>query len=152
MLEFRPLAPSDLPVIHAIECQAHRWPWTEGMLASCLGERYVNRLALWQGQPVGFFIADYLAGESTLMNLCLLPACRGRGWGRALLRHYLALTRALGCECWWLEVRDSNRVALNLYLSAGYRQVGLRQGYYGAGAEREDARVLQRLAELGERP
>ena len=149
MLEFRPLTEADLPCLYAIECQAHRWPWTEGMLASCLGERYVNRLALWQGQPVGFFIADYLAGESTLMNICLTPACQGRGWGRALLRHYLALTKSLGCECWWLEVRASNRVALTLYLSEGYRQLGVRKGYYSAGPASEDALVLQRLDQGG---
>lgn len=129
-----------------IERAAYAHPWSEGLLASCFGERHLGGAACWQGQLVGYYLADWLLDESTLMNLCLLPEYRGRGWGRALLEHYLAHSAGLGCSCWWLEVRRSNVGAQRLYLAAGYRQVGCRKHYYPAGAGREDALVMCRGA------
>jgi ribosomal-protein-alanine N-acetyltransferase len=41
-------------------------------------------------------------------------------------------------------VRPSNHSALALYRHFGFRQIGLRRGYYPATGGREDALVLRR--------
>ena len=43
----------------------------------------------------------------------------------------------------FLEVRPSNTMAIRLYLSLGFEQVGMRRGYYQAVNGREDAAVLK---------
>jgi len=43
-----------------------------------------------------------------------------------------------------LEARPSNLSAIRLYQSLGFRQIGVRRGYYQAIEGREDAIVLKR--------
>jgi ribosomal-protein-alanine N-acetyltransferase len=43
----------------------------------------------------------------------------------------------------FLEVRPSNAIALALYQSLGFAQIGTRRGYYQAVGGREDAAVLR---------
>jgi len=43
----------------------------------------------------------------------------------------------------FLEVRPSNAIAIGLYESLGFEQVGTRRGYYQAAGGREDAAVLR---------
>ena len=49
----------------------------------------------------------------------------------------------------FLEVRPSNAIAMILYQSLGFEQIGTRRGYYQALGGREDAAVLRlRLGDL----
>jgi ribosomal-protein-alanine N-acetyltransferase len=57
-----------------------------------------------------------------------------------LLRAGLTALRRRRVDEVYLEVRESNRSAQALYLSAGFRPVGQRAGYYRN--PREDALVL----------
>jgi [ribosomal protein S18]-alanine N-acetyltransferase len=60
---------------------------------------------------------------------------RGQGVGKSLLDHLLARARASGCEVIHLDVRSDNAVALGLYESYGFTELGRRRGYYrGADA------------------
>ena len=144
MLGFRVLSVLDVPVMLPLEQDAHAYPWSDSVLSASFGERYQNVGAWWQGQLVGFYVADALLDESTLHNLCVAPEYQGRGWGRALLAHYLQQTALAGCRCCWLEVRRSNIRAQQLYLQQGYQQVGIRKGYYRAATGSEDALVMHR--------
>ena len=53
-----------------------------------------------------------------------------------------------GARTLLLEVRPSNEKALALYRHFGFRQIGVRRGYYPAEGGREDALVMTH--ELGE--
>ena len=135
---------SDVSAMLEVEQLAHPYPWSEALLASCFGERYLTYGLYSHSSLVGFYIAELLLDESTLHNICLRPECRGQGWGHSLLDHYLALTQEQGCQQWWLEVRYSNQVAQQLYLRAGYLQVGVRKGYYQTQSGSEDALMMLR--------
>jgi ribosomal-protein-alanine N-acetyltransferase len=50
------------------------------------------------------------------------------------------VARERGVETVYLEVRESNEPALELYRRFGFSQIGLRRGYYDR--PREDARIL----------
>lgn len=145
MIEICTPTPDDLPDMYGIECRANDWPWSESLLASNFGERYHNGLLLVDGVAAGFYIADYVAGESNLMNISVDPAWQGKKLGLKLLEYYLAHTAGMGCNSWWLEVRLSNVKAQNLYEKVGYIQVGYRENYYASADDGEDALVLQRL-------
>ncbi len=69
--------------------------------------------------------------------------------GRTLIRYLLEQAEDAGMVEAFLEVRPSNGIAMLLYQSLGFEQIGTRRGYYQAVEGREDAAVLRlRLGNL----
>ena len=81
------------------------------------------------------------ADEAEILNLCVAPAARRSGSGRALVRAILRRVAALGARAAYLEVRQSNHAARRLYESEGFAPVGRRRAYYRRPVE--DAIVLR---------
>jgi ribosomal-protein-alanine N-acetyltransferase len=90
----------------------------------------------------GYGLLSVAAGEAHLLNLCIDPACQGRGLGRRLLELLLRRAAARTARTVFLEVRPSNQRALRLYRAAGFDEIGHRKDYYPDGAGREDAVIL----------
>ena len=105
------------------------YPWSHHLLSSNFGQRYVNGAIRHQQQVIGFYIADMLLDESTLMNICIDPRWQRHGFGQ-LLEHYLQQTAERGCIQWWLEVRASKNVAAQTLMRKRFHQVGVRKNYY----------------------
>ena len=55
--------------------------------------------------------------------------------GEELLRHMTEKAEADGGGLATLEVRGSNKAAMELYTKLGFREVGRRRGYYSKGGE-----------------
>jgi [ribosomal protein S18]-alanine N-acetyltransferase len=89
----------------------------------------------------GYVIAHHAADEGEILNLAVAPAHRGRGVGRDLVERVLALLSEAGVAAVYLEVRESNAVARQLYYHLGFQEVGRRAGYYRR--PREDAVILR---------
>jgi ribosomal-protein-alanine N-acetyltransferase len=79
---------------------------------------------------VGFVLTRLAADEMEMLNLAVAPARRRRGLGRRLVAEALARGRARGIEQCWLEVRASNRAALDFYRALGFRERSRRRAYY----------------------
>jgi ribosomal-protein-alanine N-acetyltransferase len=60
-----------------------------------------------------------------------------------MLSLLLDRVREAGVGDAFLEVRPTNKLAISLYQSVGFVQVGVRRGYYQAAQGREDALVLK---------
>jgi len=76
---------------------------------------------------IGFLLARETAqGEREILNLAVDPSQRRRGVARALLKAELTQEKSQ----WFLEVRASNKCALELYQNAGFRVIGRRESYY----------------------
>ncbi|MBM7456652.1 ribosomal-protein-alanine N-acetyltransferase [Oceanisphaera litoralis] len=146
---FRPLSADDLDAMLVVEQAAHVHPWSRRLLADSFGERYITG-SLWlpeQGlkeRLLGYFIADRILDESTLMNICVSPGQQGGGLGRQLMEHYLRLCERQGLTRLWLEVRESNIAARALYLSCGYVESGRRRHYYQGITGPEDAIMMNK--------
>ena len=83
----------------------------------------------------GYIIYWILADEMHLLNLAVHPDQRRRGIARSLLTAALDKARAQGTAVVWLEVRPSNAAALALYHSFGFKEIGIRPGYYTDNGE-----------------
>jgi len=59
-----------------------------------------------------------------------------------MLNHLTQVSRESGADTIMLEVRQSNIIAIQLYLSADFHQLGVRTGYYPDHDGREDAIIL----------
>lgn len=136
-----------LPVLE-IEEDCYEFPWTEGIYRDCLRVGYSCWVAERGDAVEAYAVLQVAAGEAHLLNLCVRRMTQRQGLGRALLEHMLDIARAHHAQAVFLEVRPSNRVALRLYLSAGFHEVGARRGYYPAHHGREDALILARELDI----
>jgi [ribosomal protein S18]-alanine N-acetyltransferase len=148
LVKFRAMTPGDVAAVGVLERAAYPFPWSDGIFRDCLRVGYLCRVAELDAQVVSYGIVAMGAGEAHILNLCVRNDLRGRGVGRQMLMLLLERARQAGVAETFLEVRPSNRLAISLYQSVGFVQVGLRKGYYQAEQGREDALVLKlRLAE-----
>lgn len=146
-LRLEPMREADLPAVSAIEAQAHFHPWSAQNFADALtaGDRaWVCRQV--QGTILAYWVLRQVLDEAELLDITVAPAQQGRGLGRAMLDHLLALAQEAGVATVFLEVRQSNDAARRLYASAGFVQSGLRKAYYPGPNGREDAILMTRQA------
>jgi [ribosomal protein S18]-alanine N-acetyltransferase len=89
--------------------------------------RYDLWVAMCENRVGGFLAARSLGEcECEVLNLAVSPEYRRKGLGRALLSALLEGYRG----AIFLEVRESNLAARNLYKSMGFKEISSRQGYY----------------------
>jgi ribosomal-protein-alanine N-acetyltransferase len=146
-IRFVPVGLADLDTLVAIESAAYPFPWSRGNFIDSLNAGYLARKRVDAGgQWLGYFIAMPGVQEVHLLNLTVAPPHQRRGHARAMLDELVRESRALGAQRLWLEVRTSNQRAQQLYRRYGFRDVGLRRGYYPAGTlARENAIVMSLL-------
>ena len=126
----------------AIERSVYEFPWTWGNFSDSLRAGYSCWTCRQAGVLVGYCIVLVAAGEAHLLNLSIGADFQRQGHGRRLLEHALEVSRRQAARLLFLEVRPSNPAARELYASRGFRQIGVRRGYYPGHRGREDALVL----------
>ena len=137
---------SDVAKIYQIEQLAHLSPWSEKLISCSFSERNHNFVAVLNDEVVGYVFTSFVAGELTLENICVAKEQQGKGIGRDLMEALFSLARQLVAEEIWLEVRSSNSTAIQLYLSQGFIQQGIRKNYYSlpASSDKEDALLMKK--------
>ncbi len=144
MLVFRPMVDEDLKYIMRIEQAAYKFPWSETVFRDCLRVGYCCWVVESDEELVGHGVMSVAAGESHILNLCVHPDYQNIGLGNDLLCHLMEIARHHSAEMVFLEVRPSNKAAIKLYLSAGFDEIGVRDNYYPAEKDREDALIMAR--------
>ena len=69
------------------------------------------------------------AFAGTLTSAFVAPWARGRGLGRGIVQEIELLARELGLAVLNLDLRDTQRAAIRLYESLGYRRWGIHPAY-----------------------
>lgn len=147
---------TDVPVVHRLETLSYAYPWSAGVFRDSIKPGYESWLLVAGSGPgirlsahveerlVGYGVLSFGAGEAHLLNLCVHPESRRRHLGRRILHHLLQRAAEQGVRDVFLEVRVSNRKALQLYLAEGFREIARRASYYPHRDGHEDAIVLTR--------
>lgn len=138
----RAMHSSDLKAVAEVERAAYGYPWSLGIFRDCLLAGYHCIVLDAGGEIIGYGIMSIAASEAHLLNICVHPRRQQLGYGRQLLESLLGRARQADADSMFLEVRPSNAIALELYRSVGFRQIGVRPAYYQAQGGREDAVVL----------
>lgn len=143
--QFLPTSPHHLDAIWQIEQAAHSHPWSETMIRDLDSRGACHHVLEVDGQVVGYFFAQNIVGEVTLLNIAVDPSQQGKGYGKALTEHFLDMCEQADAESAWLEVRESNVNAFNLYEKVGFNEVDRRRNYYPTKQGQEDAIIMSYL-------
>ena len=140
-VRLRPMSRADLDAVLAIELRAFKQPWSRQFFEKELSASQAGcTVAVDDEMLVGYSVRWRIADEIHLLNVAVHPEQRGVGVGRCLVEAVVAEGRATGGRVAYLEVRAGNVAARRLYRDLGFRDLGIRRGYYGVG---QDAIVME---------
>ena len=122
---------ADINQICELEKKCFSEPWSFNLIRSGVGSP-VDTYFVYEarGEILGYSVMRILADEGEIQRIAVLPAYRRQGIARKLMDAMMISARRKGARAMALEVRESNRAAVNLYRSAGFREIGRRRGYY----------------------
>lgn len=145
-ISFKKITLDDVESLMGIEILCHSHPWTHKTFSSCIDGRYFGEYAQTTAGIIGFYIGEHVAGEATLMDICITPDLQGQGYGKILLLRFFEQAKSLDNNMAWLEVRAKNISAQMLYINQGFTETGRRTGYYPSanGFGYEDAIVMKK--------
>ena len=126
---------ADLPEIMAIEKVSFTSPWTAGMFTEELENKLAQCLVIRindEGKSVvgAYIIFRLIADEAHLHNLAVKKEFRRRGLAQSMMDVMKNMALQLGVVARTLEVRESNKEAISLYLKCGFVVKGRRPLYY----------------------
>ena len=143
----RPMRPADLASVLALELELFPDdPWSAQMFADEVAQPPSARLYLVAeaddasgpaAATAGHGVAGYagmmfLPGgvQADVLTIAVARGYWGRGIGSVLLDTMLRAARDRGCTEVLLEVRADNPRAHGLYQRRGFKDIGVRRGYY----------------------
>ena len=141
----REMRREDLLGVLDIERRSFAQPWSRAFFEKELATPFARLVvAVEEGRSgpavVGYTCRWRVTDEVHVLNVAVHPERRGRGFGRLLLEGIVGEARSSRARVVYLEVRAGNVVARRLYRSLGFRELGVRRGYYGPG---QDAIVME---------
>jgi ribosomal-protein-alanine N-acetyltransferase len=144
-LVLREMRREDLVDVLEIERRSFALPWSRAFFEKELATPFARLVVAVDADGAHPLIIGYscrwrVTDEVHLLNVAIHPDWRGRGHGRELVGAVIDEARALGARVVYLEVRAGNVVARRLYRRLGFRDLGVRRGYYGPG---QDAIVME---------
>jgi ribosomal-protein-alanine N-acetyltransferase len=139
MLVFRKMKFEDVSVVHNLECQLFSDPWPKKVFLHDVQNEDTSQPYVVErnGEIIGYIICWYYAKELHIGNMAVAPHFQNRGIGKYLLENLFK--QFPDYEITFLEVRETNQSAINLYKKYGFKLIYRRQKYYSNG---EDALVL----------
>lgn len=132
----------DLDDIMEVERLSFTLPWSrEAFYRELTDNPYAYYIvADIDGKAIGYGGVWIVVDEAHITNIAVRPEYRGKKIGETLLKQLQNLAREKGAKTMTLEVRVSNHVAQNLYRKLGFKNGGIRKGYYTDNFE--DALVM----------
>ena len=94
------------------------------------GDTYITYIAYVNDVAVGYIVYSIAFDEGELIKIVVSKDCRGSGIGCQLLNKTLDILRNTGIGVVFLEVREDNYPAINLYEKIGFEKINIRQKYY----------------------
>lgn len=148
----RKMTHADLEQVIAIDQMSFSLPWPQRSFQYELDENFVSRswVAEVDGRIAAMMVGWMMMDELHIATIATHLDYRGRGIGKKILVHALCQARDHeGLIRAFLEVRENNTVALNMYRGLGFVEDGRRKEYYKDN--NEDA-ILMSLNDLTHLP
>lgn len=133
----RKMAVEDLEQVVAIDQSSFSLPWPPRSFYFEVTNNPASRcwVADLEGKIIAMLVAWFVVDEIHIATIATHPDFRKQGIGEDLLSHTLQFARAEGALTSFLEVRESNEAALNMYRKFGYVETSRRENYYADNNE-----------------
>lgn len=118
----------DVSVVAKIERLVQSHPWSLKQFEDAV-DSYQSTVIEQNGQVVGFCILQPVLDEANLLLMAIDPSQQGKGLGYQMLEASMDMLKNNPIQI-FLEVRESNLAAINLYQKSGFHQIDLRKNYY----------------------
>ena len=131
-LIIRKMTVDDIPAVVDLDQKSFSLPWPERSFRFELTDNPASRcwVAEVDGKVVGMIVVWLIVDEAHVATLATHPDYRRQGIGRRLLAHALRHIMQDGARSSFLEVRESNLAAQEMYRKFGYEVTGRRRRYY----------------------
>jgi len=143
-IQISPIGIQDLSQVMVNEKAAYLIPWSQSVFEDSIKGNNECWMIEYQGLLCGHAVVSNILDEAHLLNICISPKFSRKGLGRVLLQYLISKAVERNANVFFLEVRVSNKSAIELYFSEGFNEVGLRPNYYPCekGGGREDALLM----------
>ena len=130
-ITFSPITKESAEELARLDKECFSVPWSKKQFY----EDAQNPLAYYvlariDGELAGYCGSYSVADEGQITNIAVGKQFRRMGIAQALLDRITEYAVSNKLSVITLEVRESNEVAINLYLKKGFEKVGYRKGYY----------------------
>jgi ribosomal-protein-alanine N-acetyltransferase len=131
-LTIRKMTLEDVPAVVGLDQKSFSLPWPERSFRFELTDNPASRcwVADLNGKIVGMIVVWLIVDEAHVATIATDPDYRRQGIGKRLLAYALRHMIADGARRSFLEVRESNLAAQEMYRKFGYEVTGRRRRYY----------------------
>jgi ribosomal-protein-alanine N-acetyltransferase len=146
-LSIRKMTVDDVSTVLDLDQKSFSLPWPERSFRFELTDNPASRcwVAELDGKVVGMIVVWLIVEEAHVATLATHPDYRRQGIGRRLLAHALRYLIDDGARSSFLEVRESNIAAQEMYRKFGYEATGRRRRYY---RDNDEDAILMSLGSL----
>lgn len=141
MINFREAKESDLKKILEIEKRSFKDPWSFRIFKHLLNNPFCWFKVLEKDENIiGYIVAIDEGFAFHLINIAVEEKERRKGFGKFMIKKFIEEAKNRGIEYLYLEVRQSNLNAINLYKKFGFKIFDIKEKYYPDG---EDAFLME---------
>ena len=131
-MKVRRMKLDDIPAVVELDKLSFTLSWPERSFRFELTDNPASRCWVVEddGKIVGIVVAWFIVDEAHIATIATHPDHRRQGVARKLLTYALRYMSKEGAVSSFLEVRESNHAAQEMYREFGYEAVGRRKKYY----------------------
>lgn len=134
-----------IDIIYKLELKIFTDPWTKKMIKGEFNNKFAEVLGIINSKTkelVGYSFLFIIYDEIHINNFAVKKSYRKKGLGKKLLEYIINYGKENYFSRITLEVRESNKSALNLYYQYGFNLISRRTDYYSN--PKEDALILMK--------
>jgi ribosomal-protein-alanine N-acetyltransferase len=146
-LTIRKMTVDDVSAVVDLDKKSFSLPWPERSFRFELTDNPASRcwVAERDGNVVGMIVVWLIVDDAHVATIAIDPEYRREGIGKRLLAHALRQMIRDGARSSFLEVRESNLAAQEMYRKFGFEVTGRRRRYYRDNDEDAILMSLERL-------
>src|SRR5215471_7115195 len=146
-LQIRNMRLEDIPAVVQLDQISFSLPWPERSFRYELTNNPASRswVAEADGHVVGMIVGWMLVDEMHIATIATHPEYRQQGIASKLLSHILLQSSDEGAQTSFVEVRESNFAAQEMYRKFGFEKTGRRKRYY---RDNDEDAILMHLNSL----
>ena len=136
------MSKTDIGQVFSIEKENFNFPWSQNIFNDCIDNGYICKIICNDEKIVGYSISSAFSLEFHIMNISIMKQFQNHGLARMMIQDSYINALKNNCNVIFLECRPSNKIAIHLYESEGFSEVGIRKDYYPSQNGKEDGIIF----------